>query len=75
VKKLGTLRQTKQGPGSTNAIVSFHEATGFQWEIIEDTTRPRLVPAEFGVLHSVMSNQRTIVFRLYLVKIVQTLTN
>jgi hypothetical protein len=37
--------------------------------------RPRLVPAGFGILHSVTSNQRNVAFRLYLVKIIQTLTN
>jgi hypothetical protein len=29
----------------------------------------------FGILYSVTSNQRTVAFRLYLVKFVQTLTN
>jgi hypothetical protein len=33
---------------------------------------PRLVPAGFRTLHSVVC---TVVFRLYLVKIIQTLTN
>jgi hypothetical protein len=36
---------------------------------------PRLVLAGFGSLHGVTSNQRTVVFYLYLVKIVQILTN
>jgi hypothetical protein len=31
---------------------------------------PRLVPAGSGILHSVASNQRTVVFCLYLVKII-----
>jgi hypothetical protein len=36
---------------------------------------PHLVPAGFGILYSVALNQHTVAFCLYLVKIIQTLTN
>jgi hypothetical protein len=53
------------------AVTNLQDAMGSGWPFVQSSTRrPRLVQAGFGTLHSAVSNQRTVVFHLYLVKII-----